>query len=158
MIVSNSSPIISLGAVGRLDLFKKCFKEVIIPSEVYEEISCKKDSPECLSLQKAIAEKWITVEKIDLLSTFQTAMLGSGEKEAISLAAKHQAILIIDDDIAKTYAKIMGVESHGTLYVLLRAVRKNFLNKKEAIDLLNHMMKAGFYISTEVYGLFLEEI
>ncbi len=158
MIVSNSSPIISLGAVGRLDLFQKCFKEVTIPLGVYEEILRKKESPEAVSLQKAIAEGWITVEKTDLLSTLQTDMLGPGEKEAISLAAKHKVILIIDDDIAKTYAKIMGVESHGTLYLLICAVRKNFLNKKEAIDLLHQMMKAGFYISTEVYGMFLEEI
>ncbi|MBI2669472.1 DUF3368 domain-containing protein [Candidatus Woesearchaeota archaeon] len=158
MIVSNSSPIISLGTVGRLELFQKCFQEVAIPSGVYDEISMKRDSPEFISLQKGIEERWIKVEKAELLPTLKTNRLGNGEKEAISLAAKHKSILVIDDDSAKTYAEIVGVESHGTLYVLTRAKNKGFLSRSEAIHLLGRMMEAGFYISTLVYGKFLEEI
>lgn len=158
MIVSNSSPIISIGTIGRMDLFRKCCKEVIIPFAVYTEISQKKESPEFLSLKKAIEEKWVKVEKITLLPSLRTVTLGEGEKEAISLAAKHKLILIIDDDMAKKYAEIMGVEPHGTLYVLILAVRKKILNKKEAVDILHQMMKAGFYISTDVYAIFLAEI
>ncbi len=158
MIVSNSSPIISLGAIGKLHLLKSCFKEVLIPSAVYVEISQKAESPECISLQKGIDEKWITREKAEVLPLLKTNLLGQGEKEAISLAAKHKVILIIDDDTAKTYAEIMGVEPHGTLYVLILAVHKQILTGKEAINLLNQMMKAGFYLSTEVYGMFLENM
>ena len=158
MIVSNSSPIISLGTVGKLELLRKGCKEVLIPSGVYEEISEKKESPEFISLQKGIEEKWIKVEKIELLPLLKTNTPGQGEKEAISLAAQHKAILIIDDDTAKAYATIMGVEAHGTLYILILAVHKNIVSKKEAIEILTHMMNAGFYISTEVYGMFLREI
>ncbi len=158
MIVSNSSPLISLGSIGRLDLFKKCFKEVAIPSSVYHEISQKKESPEFISLQKGIDERWIAIEPVEVLPLLKTNALGEGEKEAISLASKHKVILIIDDDTAKRYVEIMGVEPHGTLYVLILAVRKKILTRKEALEILDHMMKIGFYISTDVYGHFLAEI
>ena len=158
MIVSNSSPLIALGAIGRLELFRKCFKQVLIPPGVYGEISEKEESPEFISLQKGIREKWIEVEKIELLSTLKTDTLGQGEKEAISLAAKHKVVLIIDDDSAKAYAAIMGVESHGTLYLLILAVRRNIVSRKEVIEIVNLMMSKGFYISTDVYGWFLQEI
>lgn len=158
MIISNSSPIITLGAIGKLDLLKKCFKEVIIPSAVYTEISQKEDKPEFISLQQGIGQGWIKVEKTEMLSLLKTHTLGDGEKEAISLASKHKVILIIDDDTAKAYAEIMGVEAHGTLYVLILSVCKKILTGNEAIDILNQMMKVGFYLSTEVYGKFLEEM
>ncbi len=158
MIVSNSSPIISLGAIGNLSFLKRCFNEVIIPVGVYTEISRKGESPEFISLQKGIDERWIRIEKVDVLPILKTNMLGEGEKEAISAAAKYKAILIIDDDTAKAYAGIMGVESHGTLYVLILLVRKKILTRDEAIDILNQMMKTGFYLSTEVYGMFLESV
>lgn len=158
MIVSNSSPIITLGASGKLELLKKCFKEIIIPLAVYTEISKKEESPEFISLQRGIDEKWIKIEKIEMLSLLKTPTLGDGEKEAISLASKYKVILIIDDDTAKTYAEIMRVKAHGTLYVLILAVHRNILSKKEAIEILNQLMKAGFYLSTELYGRFLEEM
>ncbi len=41
IIVSNSSPIISLSSVGRIDLLEKLFSEINIPSHVYTEIKAK---------------------------------------------------------------------------------------------------------------------
>lgn len=38
IVVSNSSPIISLSSVGRIDLLEKLFSEIHIPSHVYTEI------------------------------------------------------------------------------------------------------------------------
>lgn len=154
MIIVNSSPIIALGKVGRLELLKGCFRRITIPAAVQEEVLRKPDTVEAQSLQKGLADGWIAVEKINVPALMHTEMLGPGEKEAISLAAKHHCVAIIDDDLARSYAALLKVEVHGTLYVLLLAWRKKLLKKDEVREIVEDMMKEGFYLSTEVYAEF----
>ncbi len=156
MIVANSSPVIMLAKQGLLELMKKCFKKVVIPKSVYEEISQKKGSPELIALEKAIKDKWIVVEKAAVIPALDTKNLGQGEKEAISLAAKHKSALIIDDDAAKTYAAIFEVEAHGVLYVIYLAFKRKFIDNAGAMNALESMITDGFYISHEVYMRFFE--
>lgn len=158
MITSNSSPVITLGAVGKLNLLQKCFKEVIIPLAVMEEILQKKDNPESLAVQKARGEGWLKVETIQIHPLLKVGMLGRGEVEAISLAVKHKSLLLIDDDMAKNYGGILGVEAHGTLFVLSLAQKKSLLDRTEVILLLQRMIERGFYISTEVYAEFVKSL
>ncbi len=156
MIVINSSPAIILGKQGRLEVLRKCFGEVIIPKSVYDEIANKKESPEIISIEKGIKEKWIVLEKTLIVPELNTRKLGVGEKEAISLSIKHKVPLIIDDDTAKQYATILNVEAHGTLFIVYSAVIKGFIKKSEAAAILNTMIKDGFYVSTEIYARFME--
>ncbi len=156
MIIVNSSPLIILGKQGMLSLLKKCFKKAIIPKTVYDEVMQEKDSPESVALRKAIRDKWIFVETSVVNPILNTKKIGQGEKEAISLAVKHGITLIIDDDYGKTYASILDVEAHGTLYVVFLARMKNFISKEEATDILKNMIMNGFYISTNLYSRFLE--
>lgn len=154
MIVSNSSPIIVLGKLGRLELLRKCFGKIIIPESVHKEILRKGDSPETAAVKKAADEKWLSVEKTESSSLLITERIGQGEKEAISLAAKNKTLLLIDDDSAKAYASILGVEAHGTLYAIYASRLRSFITKAEAKDILDGIIKGGFYISTELYSEF----
>tara|TARA_Y100000310_G_scaffold183350_1_gene183476 strand:- start:3070 stop:3555 length:486 start_codon:yes stop_codon:yes gene_type:complete len=156
MIVVNSSPLISFGKQGVLYILKDCFKKIIIPESVYNEIIKHKDCIESIALNKAINENWITIEKIQVNPALKTQQLGEGEKEAISLAVKHNIILIIDDDSAKTYASLLRIEAHGSLFVIYVACVKKLITKDKAKEILNGMILDGFYISTEVYSDFLD--
>ncbi|MBI1935646.1 DUF3368 domain-containing protein [Candidatus Woesearchaeota archaeon] len=156
MIVSDSSPIINFGRHGMLDILRRCFKKVLISDSVYREVMQKKESPESVDLENAIKSKWISVEKMRVMEQLGTKNLGQGEKESISLASKYKLILLIDDDSAKKYAAIFGVEAHGTLYAIYLAYSKKSIDKAEAASLLNRMIEAGFYISPEVKSRFVE--
>ena len=155
MIVSNSSPIIILAKQGLLDLLKKCFKTVIIPESVYEEITHKSGTLEAIALNQAIKEKWISVQKASVMDKFETKKIGQGEKEAISLAHKYKSLLVVDDDSAKKYASIFGVKAHGTFYVIYLACTRKLLDKSSAKDVLESMIADGFYISSEFYSRFI---
>ena len=43
--VSDSSPLISLAAIGKLELLQSVFNAVVIPQAVYAEITAGKDRP-----------------------------------------------------------------------------------------------------------------
>jgi len=156
MIVADSSPIIVLAKHGRLALLKGCFNEVIIPKSVHEEIMQKKDGPEVIDLNRAIKGKWVIVEEASVIPMLVTKNIGPGEKDAISLASKHKSLLLVDDDSAKKYASIFGVEAHGSFFVIYLACMKNLIKKEDAISILERMMTDGFYISSELYAKFFE--
>ncbi len=41
--VSNTTPIISLSSIGKIEILKDLFQEIIIPQAVYNEIKVKQD-------------------------------------------------------------------------------------------------------------------
>ena len=156
MIVSNATPIINFGKAGVLDILKECFINILIPRAVYNEIMEKKENSECVALRKAIDEGWINIEDNEINPLLKTNNLGKGEKEAISLAINKKALLLIDDDSAKSYASVLGVEAHGSFYVLYLACVKKIIDKNKAKEIFEGVIREGFYISTDVYSTFLK--
>jgi len=155
MIVADSSPIIILAKQGLLNLLQKCFKDLMIPESVYNEVMHRSGTPEAIALEKAVKEKWISVQKLDVVEYLDTKSIGQGEKEAISLAIRHKSILIIDDDSVRKYASIFGVEAHGTFYVIYLACTKKLIDKSTTKNTIESMIADGFYISSEIYSRFI---
>lgn len=159
MIISNSTPIIHLGKVGYLHLLQKCFSRITIPEEVFVEISAFPESLESILLRRALTEKWIEMEKVPMAKELESfSELDIGELKAISLALKKKEPLLIDDKAGKQIAILFQVEVHGTLFVILEAYHQTFINRDEAIEIVNKMMRNEFYLTSEVYALFLELI
>jgi len=156
MIVANCSPLIIFGKQGRLDLLKCCFRQVRIPSAVYDEIMKKSESPEARAIEKARTEGWLRIEPVSVSTFLETTKIGKGEKEAITLAQKQECMLLVDDDGAKSYASLLGVEAHGSLFVLFYSVKKKHCTRQEVQQLLEAMLKNGMYLSTITYARFLE--
>lgn len=98
MIVSNATPLINFGREGVLDILRACFDNIVIAKEVYNEIMQKKDSLEAFAFKEAIDGGWIIIEDVEINPLLKTENLGKGEKEAISLAKKKKALLLVDDD------------------------------------------------------------
>ncbi len=158
MIISDSSPIIVLGKQGKLELLKNCFNKIIIPREVYNEIIVKNQSNEVISLNKAINEKWIIIEDVEINELIEDAKIEKGEKEAITLAHKYKSSLITDDESAKYYSSLFNLEAHGTLYVLLLSYKNKIIAKDKAKELLDNIIKEGFYVSDILYHTFINAL
>ncbi len=156
MIVSNTSPLIHLVKVGKLELLKRLFKTVQIPLSVYNEIIKHPKNTETTIIKKAVDEGWLKIKKITLkepLKKFST--VAKTELEVIALALKEGKTAIVDDKNAVQIANIFNVYVHGTLFIILEAVKQKLLKKEEAINVVNQMMENEFYLSSEVYALFL---
>lgn len=95
--VSNSTPLIVLSKIGKLELLKEYFTEIYIPRAVYSEVVLEGKG---LSGSKEVEKaQWIRVEEItnDLAARTLAIHLGAGEAEAIVLAEEKDMLLLIDD-------------------------------------------------------------
>jgi len=91
-VVSNSSPLIFLSAIGMLDLLKDEFGEILVPEAVYDEVT----SNELKGSNEVKHADWIevqTIKNIELLSFLP--LLDRGEESAIVLAIEQDADLIV---------------------------------------------------------------
>lgn len=157
IVVSDSSPIISLAAVGRLDLLRSLYHQIIIPEAVYQEII--KDRVHRPGFTEVSQADWIFTKSISdqKLSNILSMNLHKGEAEAIVLATELRAnLLLVDERKGRTAAKRLGVEVVGVLGVLMEAKHKNLLSCIKPI-LEDLWFRAGFRISETLYQKVLQE-
>ena len=157
MIVSNTSPLIHLAKAGRLSLLEVCFSVVLIPKSVFDEILRYPQSPEALAVKRAVDERWIKIGEIHKVITGFTAV-AKAELDAISLALQEKKAILIDDQAAVKIAQLFGINVYGTLYTIIKSVKSKHLSQKEAIAIVHQMMGNEFYLSSDVYALFLEKL
>ena len=120
LAVSNSSIIIALARICRLDLMGKLFKKVFVPEAVWREVTVE-GKP---GREKIVRAGFIHVEEagdkrlVALLEEF----VDSGEAEAIVLALERNAdLLLVDDKDARNLAKKLGLQVMGTSDILTLA-------------------------------------
>lgn len=151
MIVSNSSPLINLAAINKLDLLEKLYGEIRIPEAVWKEVVIDgKGQPGSEAVKRA---RWIKKESVTDNAFVKMLMftLDKGESEAIALTREKGAeLLIIDERFARDVACSIGLHYIGTLGILREAKSKGLIRSiKSHISSLRTI--AGFWISDEVY-------
>ena len=164
MILSNSSPLIYLAKLGKLDILKTLFKEIIIPKEVYEEVVIKGKEEkffDALKVENSVQEGWLKVKETTINKEIETLApeIDLGEIALISLAKKLKpSLILIDDASARAIAESFGFNVKGTLYILLTAYKKKIIDKNEIKELINRLIVSGFRISQELYINLLGEL
>lgn len=167
IVVSNSSPLIFLAKIGKLNLLKQLFNEILIPKEVFSEVVIKgkeEGYSEVYIIEESVKEKSIRVieedfkNEINKIEKYFTE-LDYGEIEVLLLTKKVNAdLILIDDATGRRVAESFGLNVKGTLYVILSALNKDLIDKKTTKHLLNKLISYGFRISSELYSIVLEEI
>ncbi len=138
--VSNSSPLIALADVGRLDLLETLFTTVFIPPAVALEIS-----------PTVVVPAWIQTKRLAraVPTHVHRTGLGNGETEAISLALELQAArLILDDRDARSTASSLNIPIIGVLGILLAAKRRGALSAIRPV--LDELGRHGFFCAPEL--------
>jgi predicted nucleic acid-binding protein len=152
-VVSNSTPLVYLAKVNKLDLLKSLFNEVFIPQEVKNEVVDKGKmlgKKDAYLVEKAIIEGWLKVLTTDTVPV--SIELDPGEIAALSLAKKLELKeVLIDETSARAAARLLDLTPRGTLFILLKALQKEEIDQEEFLEILNQLLNQGFRLKEEVY-------
>ena len=141
-VVSNSSPLIALARIERLDLLPAIFESILIPPAVAREI--------VPSIQ--VLPAWLRIQPPNVLppASLLRRRLGDGEWEALALAIELKADGIILDDLpARRAAETNGLNVIGTLGMLITAKRTGLL--KSIRPELDALLRTSFFLSSKLY-------
>ncbi|WP_258083772.1 DUF3368 domain-containing protein [Thermococcus thermotolerans] len=143
IVVSNTSPLIGLSNIGKLEILRELFGEVFVPPAVVREFG--ETLPE-----------WVVVKHPGdrPLVTALSKLLGDDESEAMALALELGAdFLILDDLKARKIAKELGINVIGTAGILLLAKKRGVV--EEVKPLLRELVEKGFRIADSVIEVIL---
>ena len=119
IVVSDTSPVLNLARIGRLELLPSLYKQVLIPSAVYEEVTAsKRDLPPVIDLA---LQPWLVIASANDQHRVQELRenLDPGEAEAIVLAIERRAdLLLVDERRARRTATAAGLTVTGLLGVV----------------------------------------
>ena len=150
IVVSDTSPISNLIIIGRLDILRSVFSEVLLPPSVDAEVRALIQFG--FELNTYTNANWIKVieptdsEKVASLRI----SLDDGEAEAIALALEVDCdLLLMDERIGTAIARQEGLQTVGLIGVLIKAKEMRVVDRVS--DILNELRdQAGFWIDKDL--------
>src|SRR5438105_15486074 len=110
IVVSNSSPIINLAIVGKLDLLRLLYGSITIPGAVYHEVVIQgAGQPGAVEVQ---SQPWFQQRAVgdQALVALLRSDLDEGESEAVALAHEMKAdLLLMDEQAGRDAAQRLGL-------------------------------------------------
>ena len=148
-VICDSTVLIGLAKIGKLDLLKQIYEEVYIPEAVYTEVVSRgKGKPGVREIANAL---WIKKEPVKERRTVDLliAEMGHGEAEVLVLGKELNADwLLVDDERARTAAVSAGFNIIGLAGILLLAKQLKLIPSIK--PLFDELRNKNFRISDKI--------
>lgn len=150
IVISDTTPILSLVKCGQLTLLEKLYGFVLIPEAVYDELTSnpifENEKAEILACSFIKVKQVCNQESVLLLRS--VAGLDAGESEALILYGEQKAaLLLIDEHKGRSVAKKMSVEHVGTMGIFMMAYDSDLISTEEVSRCLDVLLKKEIRLS-----------
>jgi predicted nucleic acid-binding protein len=146
IIISDTSCLIILDKIQRLDLLEKLFNTVIITAEISEEFGG--------ALPNWVITKRVSNESMTLALSEQVDL---GEASAIALALEFpNHLIIIDDNKGRKLAERLKINYTGTMGVLVKAKKEGFIPLLKPV--LEQIEETDFRLSEHLKNILLKAV
>jgi len=151
----NTSPIQYIHQLGLIRIIKELFGKVYVPAEVYQELNRGRE--EGIELPNLEGMDFIEIMEPKAISFSKLVRdLGKGETAVILLGLENPgSLVILDDLLARSVARGLGVKLAGTAGILINAKMKGLIEAiSPYLDQLEHL---GFHLAPEHKSLILKK-
>lgn len=149
--VCDTGPLIHLDELDCLPLLAD-FSRVLVPERVWAETARHRTDVwrKAGFLPERIPGTGKLTAEIEAFA--RVLMLHSGEVAALQVASEVPgSLLLTDDTAARLAAKQMGLPVHGTIGILLRAIRRKQKTSLEVLQLLRSLpQRSTLHLTTEL--------
>jgi predicted nucleic acid-binding protein len=158
LVVADAGVLIHLDELGALDVLSD-YDAVYVPDAVWLEVEHHRHQALQHKLVNLIHCPPVSYSiKVNAISTLFT--LHHGESEALTLCLNHKInTLLTDDTAARLAAKNLSINAHGSLGLLVRAVRRGLRTPAEVINLLIAIpQKTSLHIRPKLLNDVIEQV
>lgn len=144
--ICDTGPLIHLDELDSLDLLADF--HVWVPDAVWQEV--QRHRPTALQRPRVPVERQAVLGAVApaILTLSRALSLDTGEIEALAIMARApQALFLTDDAAARLAAQQFGYRVHGSIGILLRAIRRHQLTTAEVLARLRVIpQRSSLYI------------
>jgi predicted nucleic acid-binding protein len=170
-LVLNATPLIYLSRAGGLQILKSLNTRIYTPKAVYEEVVVegrRLGKPGADLVDQYVQESVIAVRSPKMKLKFSSKVaraaresdwpVDEGEADVLALAQELDCTAIIDEQVGRNLARLLGIEVHGTVYLLMLAHDNGALTKDQTQAMFKRIVAEGWRISVEDYTAIMEEL
>jgi len=148
-VVCDSTVLIGLAKIGKLELLKRVFGEILIPNAVFVEVAEKgRGRPGANEIENA---RWIRKRTVRDRRTVEMffAEMGHGEAEVLALGKEmHADWFLLDDERGRNTARSAGFHVIGLAGILLLAKQLGLISSVKPF--LDELERKGFRLGAKV--------
>jgi predicted nucleic acid-binding protein len=116
------------------------FRAILVPEQVWGEVESHRPGALGRSGLEIQQVSVVLSEDASFRALVRALALDLGEQAALSLIARYpDAILLTDDAAARLAAKGLGYRVHGSVGILLRAIRRRQRTSQEVLSILRDL-------------------
>lgn len=146
IVISNTTPLIALASINQITLLQQLYGEIVIPPAVEAELAAGSDKI-AVPLSSASWIKTVALQNEHHASLI--VGLDRGEAEVLALAQELSAhLVLIDERLARRYARRAGLVLSGTLGVLVKAKQQGVI--AAVAPLTQALREHGIHLSNAV--------
>lgn len=154
IVIADTTPLISLMKIGKLELLNELFGKVYIPKAVFQELTVNSlFVNEAQEIKKCEYIQMVEVDDRKTVGILRRATgLDAGESEAIVLTEEQQGnVLLMDEMKGRTVAKQMGIKIMGTIGILMISLEKRLISYAETVQSIEILKDSGRHFKKELY-------
>ncbi len=141
IVVSDSTPLIHLAKVGRIEILFSLYKEILITNEVYREVVVEGNllEKDDAGVVQSYVDSGIRVKnpKSSSQHLVEKYLIHKGEADSIQLALETSAELILmNEREGRNAAKSEGLRVKGSIGILFDSLKAGLINKDDALRIL----------------------
>ena len=158
--VFDSSFLIYFGKLRLLEKISELWGKKYIPETVYSEVVSRgfeRGEPEAAYINELVKRKLFFIGKPKTLLD-KIPLLSQADMDVLSMAKETNSIAIIDEIYGSDAAEENNIESHGSLYMLFKMIEEKIITRSQAKEILDKLIKCGFYLSIILYKETLDKI
>ena len=165
--VFDATPLIYLAKADRLDAVETLDEPRVVPEVVYREVvttGVEQGYDDARRIERAVEDGLIDVVAVDTddspVATRLARHPGLSHADAAVLACAdaRDAIAVMDESAGRSAADVEDVETRGTAYLVLAAVRDGMLSTTEGREVIDAMIDCGWYVAPDVYTKIVEKL
>ena len=156
VIVSDTSPLIGLARIRKLNLLREMSARVVVPRAVWDEVVA--GGPNAAGVSEIVSATWIEIiapppAAVDPLRI----LVDRGEAESMALAMSiAKAVLLVDDARARRLAQRLGIARIGSVGLLRRAKQMGLIARLKPE--LEALQANGIYMSKQLFDEVLKSV
>jgi predicted nucleic acid-binding protein len=84
--------------------------------------------------------------------------LSQADVQVLKLADEENAVAIMDETYGRKVAEVENIETKGTAFIVLKLLKKGYISEQRAEEIIDDMVEAGWYCSTDLYKEIMKKI
>jgi predicted nucleic acid-binding protein len=158
--VFDATPLIYLAKADRLDVIETLDEPRFVPEAVHREVvtaGIERGYDDARRIERVVENGLLDVVSVDTGdSPIATRLarhpgLSDADVAVLACAAARDGVAVMDESAGRSAAEIEDVETRGTAYLVLAAVRDGSLSPADGRTAIDAMIDRGWYVAPDVY-------